>query len=532
MDRQHFIVIAIILAVIGASLSIASTLYFSLIRTEKMERGELSHLADVAGYRAHVLFKESYQVLKSIEAMNVMTPCSKEHINLMRQAILSLHSIDELEYFENGVLKCSAYQMTEEKLQLIPSNYTMSNGIEIMFNFQRMSTEDRDEIAIRYKNYVMLIDPVQFTNIIVESYIQIAITTADGHVISTLNNPDLNLVKKILNNNHELKNHKDNLIAVTKIQDLVAIAIEPRSALMKKWYNELLIFLPFGLLMAGLVVAIIFWASRRRLSPLGELKKATARHEFIVYYQPIIELKTGACVGAEALIRWRRPDGKIIKPDFFIPLAEDNGLIKLITDQVVQIVIEDWSSLLSADRKLHIAINITADDLKTGRILQVIETALSGTGIEPNQIWFEVTEREFMDIHSAQQSITKAHELGYSVAIDDFGTGYSTLSYLQELSLDVLKIDKIFIRSLNVDSTTSIVASQIIKIAKTLKMKIVAEGVETQAQVNYLVKHGVEYGQGWLYAKALPINEFIEFYKSNKLVLFQIQKNFDKDDIR
>lgn len=530
MNRKSFIVISIISAVIGATLSIGSTLYFSLKRTEKMEREGLSHLADVSGYRAYVFFKEAYQVLKSLEAMSAITPCSKEHINMMRQVIFNLHSIDEFQYFENGVLKCSAYQMTEEKIHLPPSHYTMSNGLEIIFNFQRI--EDHDEVALRYKNYVMLIDPVQFTNIIVESYIQIALATADGHVLSTLNNPDQNLVKKVLESHNHLKKYNNNLIAVTKVQDLIAIAIEPRSALMKKWYNELLLFLPFGLLMAGLVVAIIFWASRRRLSPLGELRTAAARHEFIVYYQPLIELKTGACVGAEALIRWRRPDGTIIRPDFFIPLAEENGLIKIITDQVVQIVINDFSSLLIEDRKLHIAINITADDLKTGRILQVIETALSGTDVERKQIWFEVTEREFMDIHSAQQTIAKAHELGYSVAIDDFGTGYSTLSYLQELSLDVLKIDKIFVRSLNIDSTTSIVASEIIKIAKTLKMKIVAEGVETQAQANYLLNHGVEYGQGWLFAKAMPINEFIDFYKSNKLVLFQINKNFDKDDIR
>jgi len=179
-----------------------------------------------------------------------------------------------------------------------------------------------------------------------------------------------------------------------------------------------------------------------------------------------------------------------------------------------------------------VAINIVANDLKTGRILKVIKEAISNTDIHPNQIWLEVTEREFMDVHAAKQSIKEAHDLGHSIAIDDFGTGYSTLSYLQELSLDILKIDKIFVRSLNMGATTSVVASEIIRMAKALKMKIVAEGVETQAQVDYLETYDVEYGQGWLFAKAMPIKEFIDFYKRNKLLIFQMKKNFSRDDLR
>ncbi|MBN9288052.1 MAG: hypothetical protein BGO43_14865 [Gammaproteobacteria bacterium 39-13] len=529
MNHRNFLSV-FILSTIGAMLSFAITLYFSWIWTEQIQYKELSRLADLTVHRTHVLFQESYQVMKSFEAMS-FTPCSKEHIALMRQANSHLHAFDEVEYVENGIVKCSAYELTDNKLQIPSSRHALSNGLEIIFNMQRLKIEDYDEIALRYNNYIILIDPMRLTDIIVDSYIKIAVVTRDGHILSTLNNPDLSLVKNLLKNNNVFMQHNE-LVAISKMPDLSAVVMQSRRSLVNRWYDELILFFPFSLLMTTLVAVIIVWALRRRLSTLGELKTAVTRHEFIVHYQPLIELKTGACVGVEALMRWQRPDGTVIPPDSFVSVAEENNLIQAITDQVIAIIVNDFRDLLSTDRQLHVAINIVANDLKTGRILKVIKEAISNTDIHPNQIWLEVTEREFMDVHAAKQSIKEAHDLGHSIAIDDFGTGYSTLSYLQELSLDILKIDKIFVRSLNMGATTSVVASEIIRMAKALKMKIVAEGVETQAQVDYLETYDVEYGQGWLFAKAMPIKEFIDFYKRNKLLIFQMKKNFSRDDLR
>jgi sensor c-di-GMP phosphodiesterase-like protein len=264
------------------------------------------------------------------------------------------------------------------------------------------------------------------------------------------------------------------------------------------------------------MVGLVVWLSRRRLSPLGELSIAVQRREFIVHYQPLIELKTGICVGAEALVRWRRPDGQMVRPDLFIPLAEENGLIEEITDQVIYATIAELKTVLLADRSLHIAVNLAADDIKSGRILPVIQAVLENTGILTQQIWLEATERGFMDVKSARATIEEARRRGHSVAIDDFGTGYSSLQYLQELPLDALKIDKSFIDTIGTDSATSSITPHIIDIAKSLDLYIVAEGIERQEQADYLIERGVQYGQGWLFSKALPAAEFIALNNNRK----------------
>ena len=280
--------------------------------------------------------------------------------------------------------------------------------------------------------------------------------------------------------------------------------------------REQLLLLPLGLLMAAFIVGIVVWLSRRRLSLMGELKIAIERREFFVHYQPIIALDTGVCVGAEALIRWRRPDGSIIRPDLFIPVAEESDLILPITDQVIACVIADMRAALVADRELHIAINLCASDIETGRVLDVLERALDGTGIEAQQIWLEATERGFINVEAARATIDKARARGHAVAIDDFGTGYSSLSSLQNLPLDALKIDKSFVDTIGTDAATSSVTPHIIAMARTLNMLIVAEGIETQQQADYLLERKVEFGQGWLFAKALPAAEFLTFYRARR----------------
>jgi sensor c-di-GMP phosphodiesterase-like protein len=274
--------------------------------------------------------------------------------------------------------------------------------------------------------------------------------------------------------------------------------------------------LPIGAFIAMFIVAVVVWLSRRRLSPLGELAIAIKNREFVVHYQPIIELRRGICVGGEALVRWRRPDGSLVRPDLFIPLAEESGLIMPITDQVVAAVISDLGKELVADRSLHVSINLSAADVNTGRILPTIKNTLDKAGIEARQIWIEATERGFMDIDQARATITRARQLGHPVAIDDFGTGYSNLQYLQGLPLDALKIDKSFVDTIGANAATSSVVSHIIDMAKALNLSLVAEGVETELQASYLIGRDVEFAQGWLFSKPLPADDFITFHRRHK----------------
>jgi sensor c-di-GMP phosphodiesterase-like protein len=222
-------------------------------------------------------------------------------------------------------------------------------------------------------------------------------------------------------------------------------------------------------------------------------------------------------VGAEALVRWSRADGTQVRPDLFIPVAEETGLIEALTDHVMDLVISDMRELLIHDRSAHIAINLSAGDVSSGRALKVLSGKLVGSGIHPQQIWLEATERGFLDIQGARTSLAAARRAGHCVAIDDFGVGYSSLQYLQQLPLDALKIDKSFIDSIGTHSVTSPVTSHIIDMAKTLGLFTVAEGIETSAQLAYLQSRQVEFGQGWLFSRPLPAPEFVAFHEQRRM---------------
>jgi sensor c-di-GMP phosphodiesterase-like protein len=270
-----------------------------------------------------------------------------------------------------------------------------------------------------------------------------------------------------------------------------------------------------GTLVAAAMIALVVWLSRRRLSIAGELAAGIRRREFVVHYQPIIDLRTGRCIGAEALVRWIRRGGKTLRPDLFISIAEDNGLMARITEEVFRLVIRDMEDLLGEDRGAHISVNLSASDLKDGGALRVLQRMLEGTVIDPRQIWLEATERGFMDVDKACSVIEQARAQGHAVAIDDFGTGYSSLSYLQRLPLDSLKIDKSFVDTIGTDSATHKVTDHIIDMAKSLNLLTVAEGIERQEQEDHLKAREVDFGQGWLYGKPMPAPEFIAYYKKN-----------------
>ncbi|MES0197844.1 EAL domain-containing protein [Mesorhizobium sp. M0011] len=433
----------------------------------------------------------------------------------MRQLTINTRPIEEMGYFENGLLKCSSWGSTEARVAQSTPDFTTRDGIAVTARMQPVMSEDHFLMALQYRDHNVLVDPVRFVDVIVDPGVQLALTTQTGILLGALNGPDPARIEKIVAGPDEGIDD-DLLFATARETGWIAVATEPTSQILGSVRQQQFLLLPLGAFMAAFIIGMVVWLSRRRLSPLGELQIAVRKREFIVHYQPIVELRTGNCIGAEALVRWKRPNGSLVRPDLFIPLAEESGLITAITDQVIAMVVFDLNRLLVADRSLHIAINLSATDVGTARVLPIIEKALQHTGIRPQQIWIEATERGFVDINSARSTLVRARELGHAVAIDDFGTGYSSLSYLEGLPLDALKIDKSFIDTISTNSATSSVTPHIIDMAKTLKLKIVAEGVETQAQADYLAARDVDYAQGWLFARPMPASEFIAYCRQVK----------------
>ncbi len=509
MRRARVIIIAIFFALLGIILPVAAMLYLSWDRAIASEEVRLTQFAHRVIDRASLTINEGKGILLALDKLDT-PPCSDRHIDQIRQMAMNAHSIEEIGYFKNGLLKCTSWGLIKSVIQKDAVDFITSDGFEVTVKMQPLVSLDSKMMAVHYGHYNILINPTRFVDVIAEPYMQFAIATTDNRLLASLNNPDPLFLKEILAN-PKSKLHSDYLVGIVREVGLIAIAIEPRYLVDQELTEFYKLFLPIGVLISMGMVWLVFWFSRRRLSPLGELKIAVENKEFIVHYQPIIELTSGMCIGAEALIRWERPDGIIINPNYFIPLAEENGLLSDITNQIIKQVIIDLQTFLVANKQIHIAINLCPDDIKTARFLPVLQAAMFHTGIETQQIWLEITERGFMDVEAARATLTQARNLGYKVAIDDFGTGYSSLSYLEGLPLDVLKIDKSFVDTIEKDSATSSVTPHIIDMAKTLGLKIIAEGIEVKPQADYLIQHKVEYGQGWLYSKALPAKEFIEY---------------------
>ncbi|EPO5088111.1 TPA: EAL domain-containing protein [Enterobacter hormaechei] len=263
--------------------------------------------------------------------------------------------------------------------------------------------------------------------------------------------------------------------------------------------------LPLALMLSLLMGYIAWLATARRISFTWEINMGIAAREFELFCQPLVNARTRECVGVEILLRWNNPRQGWISPDVFIPLAEEHNLIVPLTRYVISETVRQIG-YFPASRDFHIGINVAASHFRRAALIQDL-----------NRIWFnaspvqqlivELTERDaLLDVD--YRIVRELHRKGVKLAIDDFGTGNSSLSWLEKLHPDVLKIDKSFTTAIGTDAVNSTVTDIIIALGQRLNIELVAEGVETEEQSRYLRRHSVHILQGYLYARPMPLREF------------------------
>ncbi len=240
------------------------------------------------------------------------------------------------------------------------------------------------------------------------------------------------------------------------------------------------------------------------------LRSAVERNEFVLHYQPQVDLRTGAIVGMEALIRWQHPEMGMVAPSRFIGVAEETGLIVPIGAWVLRAACRQTRAWHDAGLgSLRVAVNLSARQFGADDLLDDLKTVLAETGLPPHCLEIELTESLFMsDVGVAVELLHAMKALGVKLSIDDFGTGYSSLSYLSRFPIDVLKIDRSFVAAIARDSNDAAIVASIVALAHNLKLSVIAEGVETADQLDYLRREGCDQMQGYYFSKPLPAEKF------------------------
>ncbi|MHB8474593.1 MAG: two-component system response regulator [Gammaproteobacteria bacterium] len=243
-----------------------------------------------------------------------------------------------------------------------------------------------------------------------------------------------------------------------------------------------------------------------RLALVGGLRHALDRNEFMLHYQPQIDLVSGAMIGVEALIRWKHPELGLVPASDFIPLAEDTGMILPIGKWVVRTACAQYKTWRDAGLPaVRVSVNLSGRQFRQQNLVEIIHSALLETGVTPTAFGVEITESVIMRSDAKTKNVLwDLHHMGVHLSLDDFGTRYSSLRYLKSLPIDVLKIDRSFVSDVTRDPDDAAIATAIIAMAHCLKMGVIAEGVETREELQFLRQQGCDAAQGYLLGKPMP----------------------------
>ncbi len=455
-------------------------------------------------------------VVRKLETTNAADPCSDASIALMRELMLTSSRLHVVGYVASNRLMCSSLGRHEQGLDLGPPDFLSIFGYYVRKDVKLpLSATSTFRVSASAKSGYAAF-----------AHVELASTM-------TLDDPDLAVGLVGLRSKQLLFQHgvwqpqwldklgpdlqaiwvdRDYVVAMKRstAYNYAAYAAMPAKVIAQRSRQHLLWMLPIGTIAGIVLVLCIYFGALQQIGMPAQLRHGLRTGELFLLYQPIVDLSDGRWVGAEALLRWQLRDGTMVSPDIFIPMAERRGMAQVLTAYVLKTFARDAAALLLARPEFFISLNFAPADLEDPANVERLGRTVRDMGIRADNVHVEATERVFMNAETAKHNLRDLRKMGFHVAIDDFGTGYSSLSYLTSLEVDYLKIDKSFVSSIGTGSATSHVVFHIIDMARSLHLRMIAEGVETQAQADYLREHGVPYAQGWLYARPMPIGALAE----------------------
>jgi sensor c-di-GMP phosphodiesterase-like protein len=516
MRRRGKIVLGSALAaLVGVAVLFASIAWILWKESMASEAAYEGGLAANLGQRTEHIFIDTRDMLAGFDRIDVPR-CSKEHLQALQKAAISRPYIRGIGYWQATERVCGVGFLAEG-LKPPRADRIYDSGLIAWWPGKQTEIGGVQLFLMRYGDHDVAIDPRLLLDLGPMEDRQAVLWVEKLRMAATpwnvaLPSPDTLPVGVTVDRD---RGRVISRFSRNAIMPIDVVAVEPIDNFWNRHAQTLAAGAGIGLLLVATWIYLILRFSRHQLSLATELRQALAAGRIRVHYQPVMDMVSGRCVGAEALARWERENGESVSPDVFIPVAEEAGIAQEVTLAVLRTTVRELKPMFAKFPRMSVNLNLASDDLRNDRIGQELASILTAAHLAPGTIKLEITERALLNTDVSRAMIRGLRSHGHQVAVDDFGTGYSSLSYLQSFELDVLKIDKSFVDAIGTGAATSQVIVHVIEMAKSLGLGTVAEGVQTGEQVEWLIAHGVNFGQGFLFSKPLSARDFLEFFGEN-----------------
>ena len=511
MKFTPFIAMAYLAGIVAIAAPIILALNYTSYLSLREQENLAGQLADLVLRRIELTTSQVMETLQDMEDARLKDPCSASAKAVMADTLLRHDHLQALAYVRNDRIVCSSLGL--ENVDVGPPDYVTGNGLRIRAVRHLLSDErSSSRLATSPRSgYTAIVRSGLSLDVLQQhDEVSLGVSTPDGQPFTQIGVWRTEWAQRLGPTLRASFFDGEYIVALRKSDryKYVAYAALPAYRLREAWAGQALLLVPLGTL-AGLVLAFsVYFITRQQIGLPAQLRSALRRDdELYMVYQPVVDLQTGRWVGAEALVRWRKSTGEAIGPDLFVPVAERHQLISPLTRKVISMVARDVEALLRQRPDFVVSVNFAATDLYDDALVEHLVHVMRVHGLKPASLVIEATERTFIEPQRSRAAIQRLRAMGHRVAIDDFGTGYSSLSYLTQLEVDVLKIDRSFVEPISTEAVTAHVVDHIIEMGKSLGLRMVAEGVETETQAAYLRERGVQRAQGWLYARALHIED-------------------------
>lgn len=476
--------------------------------------------------RAERTLDEAINLLQKIDTGRITT-CLADTKTTLRRIVWESDTIDFIGLVdENGFVMCGEPVALIQKGAILPARTPESPVIEIGIEGDGRDLSRKPLVSWTLESGVRLVARIKAENLNIDAgpdYLRrtrrVEVQLADGSLWYSVGGPmkGEKAPDADADSNTETAQDESRIrvqIPSGKYPFVTTVSVArsaARSLVAPLEHGAIAAAVGFFLLASGIAFAVSF---RQEDTTADEVAIGIKNREFVPYYQPVMDIDTGLVQGCEVLVRWIKPDGTVVSPGAFMQYAENSGAIFEITTQLMEKTVKEVGDLCKQYPHLKISINLFAGHFEDRKIIEDTEAIFGNSNISYEQLVFEVTERQpLRDMEMARKLIAEFHALGVRVALDDAGTGHGGLAYLQQLGIDIIKIDKMFIDALGTDHASSTIVDTLVELGGNLGMGIVAEGVETLQQIERLRELGVTAAQGFIFAPALPGDVFIELTK-------------------